>query len=65
MNTVLIDAKTELPIQVDFAHKLLIDAYWYGWVDKFGKPPSGWHPLPSSVGSDDVEMFISFSERQE
>jgi hypothetical protein len=65
MKTVLIDAKTELPIQADFAHQLLIDAYQAAWIDKFGKPPSGWHPLPDGVGSDAVEIFISFSEHQE
>lgn len=61
----IIDAKTEKPVELDEFHRLLIEAYLDLWMAAYGSAPTNWHPLPSSVGQDDVRAFISFSERQE
>lgn len=65
MTNFLIDAKTEEPIRMDRTHRLLVDAYEASWLALHKSKPSGWHPLPEGVGSDDVEIFIVFSERLE
>lgn len=61
----IIDAKTEKPVELDDLHRLLIDAYLELWVIAYGSTPTSWHPIPSGVGQDDVQAFISFSEHQE
>lgn len=61
----IIDAKTEKPVELDEFHRLLIQAYLDLWVTAYGSAPKNWHPLPSGVGQDDVQAFISFSEHQE
>jgi hypothetical protein len=61
----LIDAQTLEPIPFTKESLMLCQEYATVWQERYGRQPLGWHPIPSGVPQDDVQMFIAFSARQE
>lgn len=61
----IVNAKTMTEIELSNLDSLLVDEYFKLWIAKYGLPPKGMHPIPSDVAEDEVQFFISFSERQE
>lgn len=57
----IIDAKTMSQIVISQLSQLLANEYAALWLEKYGTPPNGMHPIPSNVAEEEVQFFISFS----
>jgi hypothetical protein len=56
----IIDAKTMSQVGPDKLSQLLANEYAALWLEKYGTPPKGMHPIPSDVAEEEVQFFISF-----
>lgn len=57
----IIDAKTMSQVGPDKLSQLLANEYAALWLEKYGTPPKGMHPIPTNVAEEEVQFFISFS----